>query len=182
MVRTGQPGLMVAHVRLGARAVRLGEQETVRVLAEADEQRRNPCQHDQLFLVPPEAAEKRQDGGVDAPQLPRGGRGLGGHEAVLRLVRVPRFELHPGHVARDREGARERELPPVVERREAGCLQSAPTSPPLSSLLPQCVNAPLPSGAPSSLYVAVRRASVERKEDAPPHCWDGRKHFPLFDL
>ena len=95
VTRRAQVTVSQVHQRLHACVVRLCQEEIVRELAESDEQRRDPCQHDQLFLVFPKSPEKRQHGAVDARQQPRR-RGFGGHEAVLRLVVLP-VELHHGH-------------------------------------------------------------------------------------
>jgi len=139
--------------RLDACVVRLSQEEIVRVLAEADKQRRDPCQHDQLFLVPPEAPEERQHGAVDARQQLRR-RGVGGHEAVLGLA-VLRVELHHGH-----RGSAERclrcaakpglQCPPPLSR-------SLPPSPSPSSTLH---NASMP---PAPAVKAVRSQSLEWK-------------------
>lgn len=68
-----------------ARPVRLCQQEVIRELAEADEERRYPCQDHKLLLVSPEAPQRWQHTSVDVRQQP-GRRALQRGEAVLGRV------------------------------------------------------------------------------------------------
>lgn len=80
---------------LHASAIGLRQEEVIRKLAKADEQRRYPGQDHELLLVFPEAPERRQNGAVDVRQQP-GRRALQRGEAVLRRV-VLRLRLSRCH-------------------------------------------------------------------------------------